>query len=218
MKQLFLLLFLLNIASAGAGQDVRYITLEDAIDIATSSSLDAFRNENMYLAGYWEFRNFKAERLPSLWLRATPLDYNRSMQKVYNYDENRDEYKLRENIDSEVSLLLNQNVGLTGGQIFARSELNLTQKLGDNQLSSYSSTPFSIGYSQNINGYNRLKWTARIEPLKFEKSKKNFIQSKEELAIKANSLFFNLVDAQIEVNIAETNVFNTDTLLTIGQG
>ena len=218
MKQLILLLLFLSFLKTGDGQDVKYLTLEDAIEIATSSSLDAFRNENMYLASYWEFRYFKAERLPSLWLRATPVDYNRSMQKVYNYDENRDEYKLRENIDSEVSLLLNQNVGLTGGQIFARSELNLTQKLGDNELSSYSSTPFSIGYSQNINGYNRLKWTAKIEPLKFEKAKKDFIQSKEELAIKANSLFFNLVDAQIEVNIAETNVFNTDTLYKIGKG
>ena len=219
MKQFFLILpVLLVFFRNSAGQDVKYLTLEDAIEIAASSSLDAFRNENMYLSSYWEFRYYKAERLPSVSLQATPLDFNRSMQKVYISDENRDVYKLRENINSELSLLLNQNVGLTGGQIFARSELNLTQNLGDNELSSYASTPFSIGYSQNINGYNRLKWTAKIEPLKFEKAKKNFIQSKEELAIKANSLFFNLVDAQIEVNIAKTNVFNTDTLYTIGQG
>ena len=219
MKQFFLLFpVMLIFVLPGKGQEVKYLTLDDAIEIATSSSLDAFRNENMYLSSYWEFRYFKTERLPSLSLQATPINYNRSMQKVYNYDENRDEYKLRENIESEVAVVLNQNVGLTGGQIFARSELNLTQKLGDNELSSYSSTPFSIGYSQNINGYNRLKWTAKIEPLKFEKAKKNFIQSKEQLAIKANSLFFNLVDAQIEVNITETNVFNTDTLYTIGQG
>jgi outer membrane protein TolC len=172
----------------------------------------------MFLARYWEFRYFKADRLPSLSLQATPFDYNRSMQKVYNYDENRDEYKLREDLNSDVSMLLNQNIGFTGGQVFARSELNLSQKLGIDKNSSWSSTPFSIGYSQPLSGYNRFKWTSKIEPLKYEQAKKSFIQSREELAIKASRLFFDLVDAQIEVNIATTNLANADTLYNIGKG
>ena len=194
------------------------LTLDHVIDIASKQSLDAFINENMYLASYWEWRYFRADRLPSLSIEATPFDYNRSMQKVYNYDENRDEYKAREDLSSEIGVLLNQNVGLTGGRIFARSELNLTQKLGLDKISSFNSTPFSVGYAQTINGYNRLKWTAKIEPLKFERAKKDFIQSKEELAMKATRRFFDLVDAQIEVNIANTNMANADTLYKIGRG
>lgn len=199
-------------------QDKKYLTLDDVIRVASQQSLDAFINQNMYRANYWEFRYFKADRLPSLTLDATALDYDRSMQKVYNYTENRDEYIERENFNSNLSLRLNQNVGFTGGQLYAQSSLNMTQKLGDDQLSSWSSTPFSIGYSQNINGYNALKWTAKIEPVKFEKAKKEYIQSKEELAIKATRMFFNLVDAQIEVNISTTNLANADTLFTIGKG
>lgn len=219
MKTKTILVFFLLIGClTGKSQEIKYLTLDDVINIASQKSLDAFIDKNMFLASYWEYRYFKADRLPNLSIDATPFDYNRSMQKVYNYDQNRDEYKEREDLNSDISLLLNQNVGLTGGQIFARSELNLSQKLGVEKISSYSSTPFSIGYSQNINGYNRLKWTAKIEPLKFEKAKKNFIQSKEELAIKATFLFFDLVDAQIEVNIAETNMANADTLYTIGKG
>jgi outer membrane protein TolC len=205
-------------ALIAGSQDIKQLTLEDVIDIASRQSLDAFRNKNMYLASYWEFRYFRADRLPTLSVEATPFDYNRSMQKVYNYDENRDEYKSREDLSSEVALLLNQNIGLTGGRIFARSELNMSEKLGQDRLSSFSSTPFSLGYTQNINGYNNLKWTAKIEPLKFEKAKKNFIQAKEELAIKATRRFFDLVDAQIEVNIATTNLANADTLYKIGTG
>jgi outer membrane protein TolC len=199
-------------------QEKKLLTLENVIDIASEQSLDAFRNENMYLSSYWEFRYFKADRLPTLNVEATALDYNRSMQKVYNYDENRDEYKSREDLSSEIAVLLSQNVGLTGGRIFARSELNLSQKLGADRISSFSSTPFSVGYSQTLNGYNSLKWTAKIEPLKFEQAKKEFIQQQEQLAIKANRLFFDLVDAQIEVNIAETNMANADTLYKIGKG
>lgn len=215
---IFLFVFIYFLGLNLSAQEKRFLTLEDVIDIASQQSLDAFRDKNMYLASYWEFRYFKADRLPTLNFDATPFNYNRSMQKVYNYDENRDEYKSREDMSSEVALLLNQNVGLTGGQLFARSELNLTEKLGEDPISSYSSTPFSIGYSQNINGYNSLRWTAKIEPLKFEQAKKGFIQSKEELAIKATRRFFDLVDAQIEVNIATTNLANADTLYKIGTG
>jgi outer membrane protein TolC len=204
--------------SSVTGQEKKYLSLQKVIDLASVQSLDAFRNENMYLSSYWEFRYFKADRLPSLTLEASPFDYNRSMQKVYNYDENRDEYKSREDLSSAATLLLNQNVGLTGGQIFARSELNMTQKLGADKISSWSSTPFSIGYIQSLTGYNSLKWTAKIEPLKFEEAKKNYIQSREELAIKASRLFFDLVDAEIEVKIAETNLANADTLFKIGKG
>src|SRR5690554_4054419 len=215
---LFSLFIVLLFNEPVTAQEKQYLTLDDVIEIASQQSLDAFRNKNMYLASYWEYRYFRADRLPTLSFEATPFDYNRSMQKVYNYDENRDEYKSREDLSSEVALLLNQNVGLTGGRVFARSELNLTEKLGDDRNSSYSSTPFSIGYTQNISGYNNLRWTAKIEPLKFDRAKKEFISSKEELAIKATRRFFDLIDAQIEVDIATTNLANADTLYKIGTG
>ncbi len=217
-KKYILTLFFILPAIFASAQNEKLLTLKNVIDIASKQSLDAFINQNMYLASYWEYRYFKADRLPNLSIGATLFDYNRSMQKVYNYDENRDEYKSREDLSSEIGVLLNQNVGLTGGRIFARSELNLTQKLGVDKISSFNSTPFSIGYAHTINGYNRLKWTAKIEPLKFERAKKDFIQSKEELAIKATRRFFDLVDAQIEVNIANTNMANADTLYKIGKG
>lgn len=219
MKKYFIYtLFCFILASNSFAQERRLMTLEDVIEVASQQSLDAFINQNMYLADYWQYRYFKADRLPSLSLAATPLDYNRSMQKVYNYGENRDEFVERQDLNSDLSLRLNQNVGLTGGRIFAQSNLSMTQKLGDDKVSSFSSTPFLIGYSQDINGYNRLKWQAKIEPVKFEKAKKEYIQSKESLSIKATRLFFDLLDAQIEVTISETNLANADTLFTIGKG
>ena len=208
---------LLTITTAFS-QEKKVMALQEVISVASQQSLDAFINKNMYLSSYWQFRYYKADRLPSLTLDATPLDYNRSVQKVYNYEENRDEFVERQNLNSDLSLLLNQNVGLTGGQVFLQSNLSMTQKLGDDKVSSFSSTPFMIGYSQNINGYNEQKWKSKIEPLKFEKAKKQFIQDQENLSIKATRLFFDLLDAQIEVTISETNLSNADTLYNIGKG
>lgn len=194
------------------------LTLEDVINLASQQSLDAFRNKNMYLASYWEFRNFKADKLPGLSLQANLLDFNRSMQKVYNYDENRDEYKSRRFLDSEMAMSLGQNVALTGGRIFAQSELNLTQDMSGDKLTSWTSTPISIGLNQPLNGYNQLRWRAKIEPVKFEQAKQEYIQSKESLAIKATRRFFDLVDAQIEVSISRINLANADTLYKLGSG
>ncbi len=53
------------------------LTLERTITLAADSSLDAFRYKNMYLAGYWEYRTYKAGRLPSLTLNLTPAQYRR---------------------------------------------------------------------------------------------------------------------------------------------
>jgi outer membrane protein TolC len=219
MHKIFCLSFLLISVLPGSAQTgTRSLMLTDVIRIASQQSLDAFRNKNMYLASYWEFRNFKADNLPTLSFTATPLDYTRSMQKVYNFDENRDEYKPRDFLNSDLALSLSQNIGLTGGRIFAQSELNLTHDLSGDKITSWNSTPVSIGFSQSLNGYNALRWRAKIEPLKFEKAKKEFIQSREEVAIKATRRFFDLVDAQIEVSISRTNLSNADTLYRIGTG
>ncbi len=213
-----LIMIFAAIQNSAAQSEIRNMTLKQVIETASQQSLDAFRNRNMYLASYWEFRNFKADNLPSLTLQATPLDYNRSMQKVYNFEQNRDEYRPREFMNSDMAILLNQNIGLLGGTIFARSELNLSQNLGGSKLTTWNSTPISIGYSQSLSGYNQLKWRAKIEPVKFEKAKQQYVQSKEQLAINATRRFFDLVDAQIEVSIAQTNLANADTLYRIGMG
>ena len=63
-----------------------------------------------------------------------------------------------------------------------------------------------------------MKWKSKIEPLKFEKAKKEFIQDVEDLRIKSTFRFFELITAQIQKGIAKTNYANADTLYKIGMG
>ncbi|MFV0266580.1 MAG: TolC family protein [Draconibacterium sp.] len=220
MRHLILMLFIVGITIVpgfSQGPTLR-LTLPEVIDLATEQSIDAFRNKNMYLARYWEFRYYKAERLPGLSLSSSPVDFNRYSRKEYNFETNQDEYRMREYFNSDVSLSLVQNVAQTGGQIFLRSGLGMVKNLGDDGSTSYTATPISIGYSQELNGYNALKWKAKIEPLKYEKARKQLIESNETLKQKAVSVFFNLARAQIQKSIAETNHANADTLYKVGQG
>lgn len=194
------------------------LSLPDVIDIASKQSIDAFRNKNMYLSSYWEYRFYQAERRPGISLRTNPLDYNRFLKKEYNFETNEDEFRLREYLNSDIGINAFQNIGLTGGQLFVRSDLEMIKNLAGDKNTSFSATPFSFGYSQELNGYNELKWKSKIEPLKFEKAKKEFIQDVEDLRIKSTLQFFELITAQIQKGIAKTNYANADTLYKIGMG
>jgi outer membrane protein TolC len=218
-KIIYTLLLFIGISLYAQAQEKKIVlTLPEVIDIASKQSIDAFRNKNMYLASYWEHRFYKAERLPSLTLSSNPLDFNRYRNKEYNFETNEDEYRLREYINSDITLSAVQNVSLTGGQVFVRSGLGMVKNLGGDKNTSFNATPISIGFSQELNGYNELKWQSKIEPIKFEKAKKEFIQDVEELRTKSTIRFFGLINAQIQKGIAEMNYANADTLYKIGKG
>ncbi|WP_318347249.1 TolC family protein [Aquipluma nitroreducens] len=219
LHYLFLIIFFSGfIQIANAQSEKLSLSLDEVVRIASKSSLDAFRYKNMYLSSYWEYRYYKADKLPSLSMSATPLDFNHYRKREYNFQTNEDQYVLRDYINSDVALKLNQNIGLTGGSLFLSSELGMVKNMGGDQVTSYQATPVSIGYSQSLNGYNALRWQSKIEPVKYDKAKKTFIQSQETLAMKSTAMFFDLVEAQIQLKIAQNNMSNADTLYKIGKG
>ena len=201
-----------------AQENIMKLTLPEVIDLASRQSIDAFKQQNMYLARYWEFKNYRADKLPFLSMGANPFSYNNSIRQDYIPQDQSWQYSQQENITSNASLKVTQNVGLTGGSLNVSSDLGMSKNFLGDQQTTFSANQISIGYRQRLNGYNSLRWKSKIEPLKFETAKKNFIQSKEDIAVKATSKFFELVDAQIEINISTTNLANADTLYQIGKG
>ncbi|MDO9614743.1 MAG: TolC family protein [Bacteroidota bacterium] len=201
-----------------AQQENYNLSLNEVVNLASQNSLDAFRYKNMYLASYWEFRYYKADKLPSLSLTTTPLDFNHYRKSEYNIQTKEDEFVLRDYLNSDVSMQLNQKIGFTGGSLFLSSELGMVKNFGGDKNTLYHANPVSIGYSQSLNGYNALRWLSKIEPVKYEKAKKEFVQSQETLAMKSTAMFFDLVEAQIQLKIAENNQSNADTLYKIGKG
>jgi outer membrane protein TolC len=221
MKKIFLLLIVLFSGfglKVHAQQDNYNLSLDEVVKLASLNSLDAFRYKNMYLSSYWEFRYYKADKLPSLTMTTTPLDFNHYRKREYNFQTNEEEYVLRDYFNSDMAMQLNQKIGLTGGSLFLSSELGMVKNLSGDQKTSYQASPVSIGYLQSLNGYNALRWQSKIEPIKYEKAKKDFVQSQETLAMKSTAMFFDLVEAQIQLKIAENNLSNADTLYKIGKG
>lgn len=69
----------------------------------------------MYLSGYWEYRTYKANRLPSLTLNMTPAQYNRDITKRYDSEQDLDIYRSQQSFYAYGNLAVRQNFDLTGG-------------------------------------------------------------------------------------------------------
>ena len=93
MKKFGLIILLgLSLMLPAIAQQQVTLDLQQTIKMANDSSLEAFRTKNMYLSGYWEYRTYKANRLPSLTLNMTPAQYNRDITKRYDSEQDLDIY------------------------------------------------------------------------------------------------------------------------------
>lgn len=195
----------------------RVLTLEQTIDLATDSALEAFKNENLYLSGYWEYRSYRANRLPSVTLDLTPANYNRGFVSRYDSETDMDFYGLQRSYSASGALTIQQNLDILGGTFFVQSGLQYLRYMGDYASNQFSAVPVSIGYQQDLLGYNPFKWEKKIEPLKYEKVKKKFLYNTEQIAEQATSYFFALAMAQADYDLAVKNKLAADTLYAIGR-
>jgi outer membrane protein TolC len=217
MNKIVLSLIVIFFWTDSFAQTTKKFSMIESIEIAIDSSLQAFIAQNMYLSSYWSYRSFRAARLPSLNLQTTPLQYSSDFTRRYDSYENIDVYRQQQSLYSYGNLSVRQNFDLTGGTFFIDSELGFMRNLGENNYSQFSSVPIRVGYSQSLFGFNSFKWEKKIEPLKFEKAKTQFLYSREEISEIAIQYFFNLAMAQMEYDLAIDNVTSSDTLYRIGQ-
>ncbi|WP_298652586.1 TolC family protein [uncultured Proteiniphilum sp.] len=193
------------------------LDLYAAVRLANDSSLTAFRARNSYMAGYWEYRSFKARRLPSLTLYMTPLSYNRDYTRRYDSQQNIDIYRRQQSLYSYGNLAAQQNFDLTGGTFFIDSELGYIRNFGERSYSQFTSVPIRVGYRQELFGYNAFKWEKKIAPVKYEKAGKELLYQLEQTAETAAGYFFDLAMAQAEYELAKENLASSDTLYKIGE-
>lgn len=217
MKHILCIVCLLGAFHMAPAQKLLKLNLEQAIDIANDSSLSAYRYRNQYLSGYWAYRTYKANRLPSLTLNLTPAKYYRYITQRYDSEANKDVYREQQMFNAYGQLAIRQNFDLTGGTFYINTDLEYMKNFGDTHSTQYSSVPIRIGYSQDLLGYNPFKWDKKIEPLKYEKVQKQFIYNMEAVSETVVNYFFSLAMAQAEYKLAQDNVASTDTLYRIGK-
>jgi outer membrane protein TolC len=218
MKRIALFIGILFLAFPAFSQAVeKVLTFEDVIRLAKDQSPQAMMARHRYRASYWQYRTHLAKFRPNLSLSSNPLELNRSIEKI-TLEDGSEAFRERKIFNTQGSLSLSQNIGLTGGSIFIQSDLQRIGVPGVDSSYTYLSTPVSIGFRQPFMNFNELIWERRIEPLQYEEAKKSYVNALEAVSIRAVELFFDLALAQLNVAIANVNYSNTDTLYKIAQG
>ncbi len=218
MKKIIFFAILLLTAGLLPAQTVKRFTLNQVIHIAQKQSPDALIAIHRFRKSYWQYRNFKATYLPNLNLAATLPSINRSINAI-SAPDGTVSYTSQSISNYSIGLSVNQKIGLTGGEVFVNTGLQrMDNFFTDTTTRQYLSNVVNIGIMQPIFTYNPYKWQKKLEPIKYEEAKRKYMESEEDVAIKAINYFFSLLTAQIEVEIAKKNYHNYDTLYHIAKG
>lgn len=216
LKTLTFIFVLLFTQVAHAQELARQLTLDEVINIAQTQSPDALSAKNRFLKAFWEMRTSRAELLPELRLDATIPNFTRSIISVTQPDGS-DAFREISQANTSAGISLRKNVGLTGGSVFLSSQLQRIDYL-DSDSSAWLSSPLILGYQQNIFTFNPYKWSKKIDPIRYNEAKQQYLEDVEQVAITATNYFFSLLVSQITQKIEEQNEANYDTLYKIGVG
>ena len=214
-KNILLALCLWSALAAANGKDTLDITMTEAIRLAQEQSSEAQAARHQLEAAEWSYRSYRANYLPAVTLTSSP-NLNRQLNSITQPDGT-NLFLQQNQLSTDLSLSITQNVSMTGGSLFVRSSLRRQDEFHD-RLHAYSSTPFQIGYQQNLLGYNSLRWARRTEPLRYRRAQKQFRETMELVASRASSYFFQLASAQTELDIAQQNQQVADTLHRYARG
>ena len=207
------LLFLL--VRSGAEAQKEQLSLRQLVELAQEQSIAARQAKTTMDTRYWEWRSFQAALRPQLLLMGNLPDFTRAFQEVVQPDGTVEFQSVTVN-NSGLSLGISQSIAATGGSVFVSTVVQRFDDF-DRDKAIYSGQPFAVGFSQPLFGFNELKWDKKIEPLRYRESQQLYLQAREEVAVEATGLYFDLLLAQVNLEMAQANLAGNDTLFKIAQ-
>lgn len=215
MKSKFVAIILAAACAVSAwGAEVQRMTLEDAILLARTRSVDAAVALNTLRSAYWEYRTFRAGLLPEVTFTATVPSYSKQYSSYQNSDGSYS-FVHNDNLAMSGTLSLEQRIWLTGGTIAMSSSLDFMRQLSGTIGNRYMSVPVALRLTQPIFGVNDVKWNRKIEPVRYREAKANFISATEQVAMTAIMYYFNLLESRQNEASARQNVTNAEKLYEV---
>lgn len=191
------------------------MTLDEAIATARSQSVQALKARHAFVSTYWAYRSYQASRLPSLALYGNLLNYDRSLTLLQSYDDGSFRYASTYNLQNSLGLQVMQNVTFTGGRIYLYSDLSRIDQYGTNKKLTWYSQPVTLRYVQPLFAYNQFKWDKLIEPREYEKGRREYIESMENVNVSTVNAYFSLIRAFYDHETAASNYENTEKMRAV---
>lgn len=197
--------------------DKQSIVLNEAVNRLALESPEAkvlalnFKNQQL------QYDNFKKSYLPSVSFSLSPISFNRSLKLLQQPSDGSYTYVEDFSNNSNAGINIQQKVGFTGGEIQAGSSLNYLKELS-NDRSSFSTSPYFIGYSQQLWGGGKLdRWEREAAEIRHQQAAKQFCYEISSIQQRALGYFMELFFARLECEAAQVNLNQADTMLRISE-
>jgi outer membrane protein len=215
MKYIYSIILLLYSTTAfcSGGDDTIRLSLKQVVELARGNSIAAKQSVTTRETKYWLWRTYKSNYQPQLSLSGNLPGYSKTELQVLQ-PNGTILFQPVHNDNSQLTLNFSQTITATGATIYGESQLQRFDDFDRNNIL-YNGVPYAIGLSQPLGQYNSLKWDKKIQPLLYNESKQAYIEAQEQIAITVTGYFFDLLLAQVNLRIAETNYANTKNILNI---
>ena len=215
-KKTWILIVLVVLVTIDLKAQSKFYTLNQIVQLARTQSPAWARAETRKENNYWLYKTYQSDYQPQLSLDGTLPNYVSNFIPV-TQEDGTVQYRSVSNNTVDVQLGLSQSIGATGGTVYAASALSRFDDL-NNDVTSYNGQPIRVGFVQPIFQFNQLAWNRKINPLEYEESQKAYFEELEQISVRSTQIFFDLLLAQVEMQIAKLNVANNDTIYKIAQG
>lgn len=203
--------------SGGLLEAQNRMTLSEAIGTAKSQSVAALEAKHAFVSTYWAYRSYQASRLPSLVLYGNLMNFDRSLTLLQSYEDGSFRYADTYNLQNSLGLQIAQNITFTGGKLYVYSDLSRIDQYGANKNLTWYSQPITVSYSQPLFAYNQFKWDKLIEPKEYERGRRNYIESMEQVTINAVAAYFTLAQTIKNYEAAKSNFENTVKMRSVAK-
>jgi outer membrane protein TolC len=207
---------LMVMSSVTVRAQVQAYTLSDIMAMAKGQSPLSKQAETRRDNRYWQYRSYKSNYNPQLRMTGDLPGYNNDYFSN-RLDDGKIQYQQQKQTNPELALGLEQPIALTGGTISINSDLTLNKDYINDTLG-WRGTVVNVQLSQPLLSFNQLTWDRRTEPLRYEESKREYVEEMESISREAVDKFFTVLDAQINLQIAQFNLANNDTIYKIEEG
>ena len=217
-KQTFCLLALLiGFVLPGSYAQNAY-TLDDIINRSRAQSPVAKQADTRRETSYWQYRVYRTSFNPQLSLDGSLPNYYKKVSQIIQEDGTY-RYIPVEQTNNSLSMGLFQPLPWTGGTLSANTSLGYFKDYHLDVLpEQWTGNVFNISLDQPIFSFNQMRWDRKTEPLRYEESRREYVEQMELVASQAVEMFFNVLESQIGVQIARFNLANNDTIYKIEQG
>ncbi|TWV98712.1 TolC family protein [Chitinophaga pinensis] len=155
---------------------------------------------------YYQFLTLRSDLKPQISLYGNLPSYSKQYTSVTQPDGKIAFLPVQQNY-SNLGFSLSQEIPFSGGLLSLNSELSQFYDFKE-KYREYNGTPVFLHLTQPVFGFNTLKWRKRIEPLLYEESKREYVQTMENIAQQTVRLYFDVLDAQVNIAIASGNLNN----------